>query len=588
METPVSTYAEWQQRVLDELGGVPFERLRAETSDGLVIEPLSIDADPGVLAGTPGQAPFVRGARSERGWWIAQRIAAADPAAANRAALQDLTGGANALRLVLPHGDAAPRPWLARALEGVHVDAIGLILEASKDPRPWLEGLEWVVRERGFDPAEIQGVVHWPQELAPAISPELLARAGSLRTTSVDVRALHAAGATPADQLGAAVAGIAELLRGAEEHGIAVDIAAGRLAVALSVGADVFEGIATLRAARLLWSLLLQAAGVEGGNQPRPFLDVSTSPRSLARIDPWTNVLRGTTEAFAAICGGADALEVWPLDARDHEQTELGRRLARNTQVVLAEEGGLARVLDPAGGAYALENLTLARARKAWQVAREIDEQGGYQAVSTSGWLEARIRAVRTREQEALRQRRRPITGVSEFATLEHREVPGAKSPAVARVPEETRPLAAELEVLRAAAAVAHPAPEVRLLTLGAPADHGARVTFMTNLLAAGGVAVQVSAARQSDEVLHPPGRGPVIVCGSDEAYAAHGCEVVAALRAAGRGFIGVAGRSAALEPSLRAAGATHFVAWGDDVVAYLTEVLWSCGIEVIVDEEQP
>lgn len=587
MSTPVSTYAEWRERVESELAGASFERLRSETADGLPLEPLAIDRDADVAIGVPGAAPFVRGARGERGWWIAQRIETDDPAAANRAALQDLTGGANALRLVLPPAETAPRVWLAGALEGVHLEAIGLILEASHDPRPWLAALDSTARDRGLDLGELQGVLHWPQHLAPTVGPEMLGRSGLLRTAGVDVRALHAAGATPADQLGAAVAGLAELLRGAEAHGVAADVAAGRIAIALSVGAEVFEGIATLRAGRLLWSLVLRAAGVEPAGQPAPFLDVSTSPRSLARIDPWANVLRGTTEAFAAICGGADAVEVWPLDARLDSQTELGRRLARNTQVVLAEEGGLGRVLDPAGGSYAIEALTLARARRAWAVAQEIEALGGYREVSASGWLAARAEASWRRDRTAVRRRRRAITGVSEYATLENRKIPGVPAMVAARVPETTRPLAADFEALRAAAAEG--APRVFLALLGTPAEHGPRLTFLVNLLAAGGIGAVVAevaadldpaaAAARLAEQYRAAEIGPTVVCGSDAAYAAQGAQVVAALCRAGAPWVAVAGRPAELEAPLRAAGATALVALGDDVVDFLAEVLRCAGV---------
>lgn len=573
-------WLEWRERVESELAGASFERLRTTTADGIALEPLYLDGPAPESA--PGQAPFVRGARAERGWWIAQRIETDDPAAANRAALQDLTGGANAVRLV-PQGGSDPGPWLERALDGVFLDAIGLILEVAGDPRPWLAGLDRVAAARGLDSGALAGSVVWPLTVFPDAVLELLARPGALRTVTVDLRPQQARGATPADLLGEAVAATAELLQLADAAGVSPTRAASRIGWATAVGAEVFEGIATLRSARMLWSLLLRGAGVE---PPPPFLDVSTSPRSLARVDAWTNVLRGTTEAFAAICGGADAVEVWPLDARLDRRTELGRRIARNTQTVLAEEGGLGRVLDPAGGSYYLETLTRDRARAAWQVAQEIEVRGGMRAARP--WLDARADEALSRERMAVRRRRRPITGVSEFATLEERAVPGAAAAVSARVPASTRPVAAELEALRAAATGTQPT--VMLAALGPLADHGGRLTFMANLLAAGGIATvgglgtgdqsPDAAARRLAEERGQAGLERVVLCGSDDAYASHGPAAVAALRASGAVWVGVAGKPPC-EAALREAGAACFVALGDDVVDYLTEVLQQFGIVV-------
>ncbi len=200
---------------------------------------------------------------------------------------------------------------------------------------------------------------------------------------------------------------------------------------------DVFYSIAKLRAVRVLWNRKF------GTN---PFIHAVGSERTLTRVDPWVNIMRQTTQAFAAVCGGADAITIFPYDEAGNEHTALGRRTARNTLLVLRHESQIAG--DPAAGSYYLDWLT-----------KHLVDGGKF-------------------EHEGAQQ----FTGISEFPMAS--ETPLSKN--LRPVTCDTSPSdAAAWEAMRD-----EPAGNLFLCKLGPPKDHGAAATFARNLFVSGGYTV--------------------------------------------------------------------------------------------------
>jgi methylmalonyl-CoA mutase len=250
--------------------------------------------------------------------------------------------------------------------------------------------------------------------------------------------------------------------------------------------------------------------------------------------DVHVNLLRTTVAAFAAGVGGADAVTVVPFDEPTGEISSRGRRLARNVSALLVEESHVARVTDPAGGAYAVERLTDDLGRAAWA------ELGLIEADGEDAFAQ-RVAQVRARREDDVAHRRRPLTGVSEFAHL--------ADPVPARRNLSYR-YGAAFEAMRREA----PDARVFLATLGHVAQHTTRAQLATNLLAAGGIAVDRSGAAGGVDDLTEAYDGQAVVClaGTDAAYAEWGSSAAAALRAAGAGRVIVV-----------STGSTH--AWADD-----------------------
>ena len=321
--------------------------------------------------------------------------------------------------------------------------------------------------------------------------------------------------------------------------------------VDISVGRDTFIELAKLRALRLCWSKLCIAAGTPSGTL---FISAHCSSRTLTQRDPWVNMLRTTTQVFAAMLGGADEVLPTRFD-QDLGDSPLGYRVATNTLRILEEESGLLRVADPAAGSYYLDTLTDQLAREAWKRFQQWEGEGGFKAIDAQLLknLEAKWKA----RLELIAKRKLPILGVSEFANVDEK-LPGAPHALTAHRDDE------QFEALRLKADATKP--EAILLTLGTLAESRARAGFTTNFLSAGGI--------RSREVTTPEKATLAVICGTDERYATEAVAAAKSLKAAGVAKVLLAGRPGEREAEFVASGIDGFLFMGADVVATLTDLL--------------
>ncbi len=376
------------------------------------------------------------------GWVKLVPWSGSDLAQGNREVLRQLEGGADGVWLRAAPLLSENADW-RQALAGVLPEAVALHLDGGELPLgDAVQLLAWL-RHSGADAAACR--------LDLGLDPlAALARTGSLvggmnaafrqgahlldyveaelplaRVFRIDTSGYHLAGASEIQELACAAASLVETLRGALAIGVSPQRVAERCSLRLAVGPECFLEIAKLRAARLLWRRILEAAEVE---PPDAQIHALTSARTLSRRDPWVNLLRGTTQCFAAILGGADAITVLPFDhalggdrvaGMPPDAAALGRRLARNTQLVLDQEAQLGKVQDPAAGSYAIESLTRDLAAAAWSLFQEIESEGGMAAALQHGGIGRRLQQSRARRAEQLATREQRLTGVSAFADLE-------------------------------------------------------------------------------------------------------------------------------------------------------------------------
>lgn len=598
---PPATEAEWEKLALAALKGKPLDSLLSRTDDSLVIRPLEAARPPAGLGLAP--AP----------WAIVQRLDHPDPAEANALALEDLTGGATGLALVLAgapsaHGfglaDAEPAT-LARALDGVFLEGVALRLEAGAAAPAAARALLALAEARGTDAATLDlslgldplgtaavagttVAADWAATLA-TLATETAAR-GVLGTVALaDGRLWHAAGATEAQELAAVLAAGVAYLRALAEA-IPVADAARRIGFSLAADVDQFATVAKLRALRLLWARVCEDCGLPAA---RAHVHAETAWRSMTRRDPYTNLLRATVAGFAAAVGGADAVTVLPFTLPLGLPDAFARRLARNTQEVLMEEAHLSRVADPGAGAGGLEALTEALCGAAWDRFRDIEKAGGLAPALASGAPQAAVAAAAEERAAAVATRRRPLVGTSEYALLTEQPVAVLMpSPAEPESPASAtatgaapvlvpRRLAAPFERLRDRAETL-PAAGRRILLagLGTPAERAARSAWTVGVLAAGGLtAVEVDLGGEADPaaaaVAAARAEGVRAAClsGADAAYERDGPAVAAALAAAGIA-VTVAGRPGGLADAWTTAGVGGFLYAGADLVAALGEIL--------------
>ncbi|GAA2382198.1 methylmalonyl-CoA mutase subunit beta [Dactylosporangium salmoneum] len=501
--------------------------LSTETYDGLRIAPLYTAADVAPPAGVPGQVPFVRGgSAAARPWDVRQRHADPDAKATRAAILDDLENGATSLWLA----GIAPAD-LAEALDGVLLDLAAVVLDNGPDTLAAARAFlalpgEGKTGNLGADPLGLQARTGQPADLAVLGT---LAKESPVPVATIDATVYHDAGAGDAQEVGYATATGVAYLRELVAAGLSAGMALRQLEFRFAATADQFTTIAKLRAARRIWSRVAQVCEVPHLGAQRQH--AVTSDAMMTARDPWTNLLRTTVACFAAGTGGADAVTVQPFDARLGLPDGFSRRIARNTQTLLVEESGVARVLDPAGGSWYVESLTDALAHAAWDVFNEVERAGGMAAVLRSGLVEDRIGAVRLRREDDIAHRRQPITGVSEFPDLAERRPVRAPAPLPPSGGLPRLSYGESFERLRDAADAASTPPVVRLVALGSPAAHSARVSFAGNLFAAGGV-------RLADEP-----STVACICGSDRSYAEEAADVAARLKAEGVRTVWLAGK---------------------------------------------
>lgn len=659
-EFPSVSYEAWRAQVEQDLKGADFDkRLLTRTLEGIVVQPLYTARDVSELAST--WQPTARTATpGASGPDLRAEQTTADPALARAELASDLAAGATSLWLRF---DARARTGNPQRTE---VD--GLVCESAAQLEQLLAGMDSAKTALALDAGgnvaaaalvlalgharELRGTLgcdplgalardgELPYDLdtARALFVELNQHVAhsqpQLRATQVASDAYHLAGANSAQELAYAFATGAEYLRWSLAAGLTIEQASAQIGFRVQVASDLFLELAKLRALRLGWAKIVAAHGGSAEAQTT-HVHAVTSLRTKTRRDPWVNMLRTTTEAFAAWVGGADAVTTRAFDAALGHSDDFARRIARNVQVVLNEEAHVTQVLDAAGGSYYVESLTDQLVRAAWQHFQTIEARGGMSSALSSGVIAQEIAATAKQRESAVAKRLAPITGVSEFANLHETPVtrapvtrpalqtssapvqalsvakPGerfAAAVAAARSGTTLLQLTAALSsggthatceplpvhhsadpyealrdrVERHAAVTGQPV-RVFLCNLGAIPKHKARASFATGFFNAGGVAVldndgfgDLAAAVAAFTAAQT---SVAVICGGDDQYLDWVPQLGPALRNSGARQIIVAGRPGEQQRSFEQAGVSSFIYVGSDVVAQLSALLDGMGV---------
>lgn len=461
---PKIDYAMWHKQVEAELKGAPFaKRMISRGYEGIELQPLFTEAifptaaDP---AGLPGFSPFVRGARSMgnvlAGWDIRQEQAQPDPAIANAQILEDLDGGMTSIDLRLDGAAAqgldADDPRAAelvgrdgvslssiadveRLVQGVKLDIAGFHFDAGAAFLPAASLYVAAAKKSGVplsrllggfnaDPLKVlmsDGALPVPLDTALRQMADLAAwtAQNAPRMTAVEVSTApyHDAGASAVADVAFAVATGLDYLRALTDAGLDLDTAARQIAFNMGVGCRFYLAIAKIRAARKLWAAVVEASGGSAEAQ-KMRLRVCTGRRVLTLRNQSLNILRNTVACYAGALAGAEIITTTPFDAPTGLPSEASRRNARNTQLILAEECHLARVVDPAGGSWYIEWYTDEVAKGAWSVFQQVEAQGGMLKAAASGWVANQIKLTEAAREKDIAVRKVAITGVSEHPTL--------------------------------------------------------------------------------------------------------------------------------------------------------------------------
>ncbi|MGB1698964.1 MAG: methylmalonyl-CoA mutase family protein, partial [Nannocystaceae bacterium] len=455
------TEARWRAQIAKELRGRTFESLLAKSEDGLQIEPLYTGRhleELDCLDPFPGRGLNARGFASRRDghWKICPELALDDPQMLVHMAAEQAALGADVAwcRFVPTPGPRVGRDnsgirgcslrAVASSIAGVAAAKLPLIVETGAVASPIAAAME----RHGdtfsgvsltidlFGDRAARGVVAASREV---IEEELRACLSWVKDREgTDVRLLcatqpfHEAGATAAQELGIAMSLLVGTLRQVEDSGADFEQALRALLIRVSVGRDLFTEIAKLRAVRVLWSQVMGACGF-GTMHHEVEIAARGSWRERTAVDPWVNLLRGTTETFAAAVGGASMITTVPMHAALPGESEMARRLATNTQVLLRRESHVGEVMDTAGGSYYVEWLTNSLALEGWKWFQRIEACGGIATALQTNAIHEWIAEKRGAQDQRVADRTLAIIGVSDFPAS------GSSAPRDYRVPSPSR-----------------------------------------------------------------------------------------------------------------------------------------------------
>ena len=464
------TTAEWRERATEELKGRSPDDLVWRTPEGIDVKPLYTAADlEGIeaVATLPGFEPYLRGHRATmyagRPWTIRQYAGFSTAEDSNAFFRDNLAAGQKGLSvafdLATHRGFDSDHPRVVGDVgkagvaidsvedmkvlfDGIPLDEISVSMTMNGAVLPVMAGYIVAAEEQGVEKDQLSGTIQndilkefmvrntyiYPPEPSMRIVADIIEHCAhhmpKYNSISISGYHLQEAGATCVQELAFTLADGIEYVRAALGKGLEVDAFAPRLSFFFCLGMNFFMEIAKLRAARFMWATLMRERF--GARDPRSLMlrtHCQTSGVSLTEHDPYNNIVRTTIEALAGVLGGTQSLHTNSFDEALALPSETSMRIARNTQLILQEESGVTKVVDPLAGSYYLETLTASLIREAGALIDEVEELGGMTKAVAAGMPKLRIEESAARRQSRIDRGEEVIVGVNKYRSEVEDEV---------------------------------------------------------------------------------------------------------------------------------------------------------------------
>ena len=451
----------WRELAEKELRGRTPEDLTWDTLEGIAVKPLYTGSDTEALGhmGTlPGLAPFTRGPRATmyagRPWTIRQYAGFSTAEESNAFYRRNLAAGQQgvsvAFDLATHRGYDSDHPRVVGDVgkagvaidsvedmkilfDGIPLEKISVSMTMNGAVIPILASFIVAGEEQGVDRKLLSGTIQndilkefmvrntyvYPPEPSMRIVADIIEYTASEmpKFNSISISGYHMqeAGANLVQELAYTLADGREYVRAAIARGMDVDAFAGRLSFFFAIGMNFFMEAAKLRAARFLWHRIMSEFNPKKPSSSMLRTHCQTSGVSLQEQDPYNNVIRTAYEAMSAVLGGTQSLHTNALDEAIALPTDFSARIARNTQLILQEETGVTKVIDPLAGSYYVESLTAELAEKAWELIEEVEAMGGMTKAVASGMPKLRIEESAARRQAMIDRGEEVIVGVNKY-----------------------------------------------------------------------------------------------------------------------------------------------------------------------------
>ncbi len=547
---PPVTTEQWRAKVEVDLKGAPFDKkLVWRTNEGFNLQPMYRAEDIADLATTdslPGEFPYIRGTRDNNDWLTRQEILVTDPAEANKKAVEVLGKGVTSIGFKVEEPSAEVIETLVK---GIDLKKVELNFACCpKKALPLAQALVKVVKAAGaekefkgsidFNPLRkpLRHGIPFPGDIT-AMACELLDAVKdvpALRVLAVDSVVLADAGSYIFQELGYALAWGTMWMTLLTEAGRSADEVADRVKFNMGVSSNYFMELAKFRAARMLWAQIVEQYKPASKDACKMMVHAVTSRYNQTIYDAHVNLLRSQTEAMSAALAGVDSITVTPFDAPYKTPDDFSERIARNQQFLLKEESHLDKVVDPAGGSYYVETLTVAIATEAWKLFLAVEADGGFLACVNDGKVQAAITESSKKRHTDVARRKEILLGTNQYPNIN--EMAAGKIETVegacgcgcstddkpAALP--TARAASDFEALRLATEAAANRPKVFMLTIGNLAMRLARAQFSTNFFGCAGYEIidnlGFDTVEQGIDAALAKGADVVVLCSSDDEYA--------------------------------------------------------------------
>ena len=453
---------EWAAAAAKELKGKSPEDLIWQTPEGIAVKPLYTAADLEGLEhidSLPGFAPYLRGPRAtmyaNRPWTIRQYAGFSTAEDSNKFYRDNLAAGQKGLSvafdLATHRGYDSDHPRVVGDVgkagvaidsvedmkilfDGIPLDEMSVSMTMNGAVLPVLAGYIVAAEEQGVSADKLSGTIQndilkefmvrntyiYPPTPSMRIVADIIeyTALNMPRFNSISISGYHMqeAGATAVQELAFTLADGLEYVRAAKAKGLDVDKFAPRLSFFFAIGMNFFMEVAKLRAARLLWSELMAQFEPKDPKSSMLRTHCQTSGVSLTARDPYNNVVRTTIECMAAVLGGTQSLHTNALDEAIALPTPFSARIARNTQLIVAEETGIPQVIDPLAGSYYVESLTASLAQAARELIAQVEDLGGMTKAVEEGMPKRVIEEAAARKQARVDRGEEVVVGVNKYA----------------------------------------------------------------------------------------------------------------------------------------------------------------------------